>query len=51
VEHPYRAVKCQFGHRKTLYWGLAKITSQLLVMLALSNLWMVRKRMNTQMQA
>jgi IS5 family transposase len=37
-------IKCQFGHRKTRYRGLAKNTSQLLVMIALSNLWMVRKR-------
>ena len=45
VEHPIRVIKCQFGHRKTRYRGLAKNTSQLLVMFALSNLWMVRKRM------
>ena len=45
VEHPFRVIKCQFGHRKTRYRGLAKNTSQLLVMFALSNLWMVRKRM------
>ena len=45
VMHPFRVIKCQFGHRKTRYRGLAKNTSQLLVMFALSNLWMVRKRM------
>jgi len=45
VEHPFRVIKCQFGHRKTRYRGLAKNTSQMLVMFALSNLWMVRKRM------
>jgi len=44
VEHPFRVIKCQFGHRKVRYRGLAKNTSQLLVMFALSNLWMVRKR-------
>ncbi len=44
VEHPFRVIKCQFGHRKTRDRGLAKNTSQLLVMFALSNLWMVRKR-------
>jgi len=43
--HPLRVIKCQFGHCKTRYRGLAKNTSQLLVMFALSNLWMVRKRM------
>jgi IS5 family transposase len=51
VEHPFRVIKCQFGHRKTHYRGLAKNTNKLLVMFALSNLWMVRKRMITQMQA
>lgn len=44
VEHPFRVIKCQFGHRKTRYRGLAKNTHQLRVMFALSNLWMVRKR-------
>ena len=44
VEHPFLVIKCQFGHRKARYRGLAKNTSQLLVMFALSNLWMVRKR-------
>jgi len=44
VEHPFRVIKCQFGHRKVRYRGLAKNTSQLLVMFAMSNLWMVRKR-------
>jgi len=42
--HPLRVIKCQFGHCTTRYRGLAKNTSQLLVMFALSNLWMVRKR-------
>jgi len=44
VEHPFRVIKCQFGHRKKRYRGLAKNTSQLLVIFALSNLWMVRKQ-------
>jgi IS5 family transposase len=44
VEHPFRVIKCQFGHRKTRYKGLAKNTSQLQVLFALSNLWMARKR-------
>lgn len=44
VEHPFRVIKCQFGHRKTRYRGLAKNTHQLHVLFALSNLWMVRKR-------
>ena len=37
VEHPFRVIKCQFGHRKTRDRGLAKNISQLLVMFALSN--------------
>ena len=44
VEHAFRVIKCQFGHRKTRYRGLAKNTHQLQVLFALSNLWMVRKR-------
>ena len=51
VEHPFRVIKCQFGHRKTRYRGLAKNTSQLLVLFALSNLWMVRKRIIQRLQA
>ncbi len=51
VEHPFRVIKCQFGHRKVRYRGLAKNTSQLLVMFALSNLWMVRKRILHSLQA
>jgi IS5 family transposase len=44
VEHPLRAIKCQFGDRKTRYRGLIKNTAQLITLFALSNLWMVRKR-------
>ena len=44
VEHAFRVIKCQFGHRKTRYRGLTKNTHQLQVMFAFSNLWMVRKR-------
>jgi IS5 family transposase len=51
VEHPFRVFKCQFGHRKTRYWGLAKNTNQLLVMFELSNLWMVRNRILQGAQA
>ena len=43
VEHPFRVIKRQFGHVKVRYRGLAKNTSQLLVMFGMSNLWMVRK--------
>lgn len=51
VEHPFRVIKCQFGHRKVRYRGLDKNTNQLLVMFALSNLWMVRKRILQGLQA
>jgi IS5 family transposase len=44
VEHPFRVIKCQFGYSKARYRGLAKNTSQLITLFALSNLWMVRKR-------
>jgi IS5 family transposase len=51
IKHPFRVIKCQFGHRKVRYKGLAKNTSQLLMMFALSNLWMVRKRILQAAQA
>jgi IS5 family transposase len=51
VEHPFRVIKCQFGRRKVRYRGLTKNTSQLLVMFALSNLWMMRKRILQGLQA
>jgi IS5 family transposase len=44
VEHSFRVIKCQFGYRKTRYLGLLKNTAQLTTLFALSNLWMVRKR-------
>ena len=43
--------KCQFGYRKMRYRGLPDNTCQLLVMYALSNLWMVRKRILKDLQA
>jgi len=44
VEHPFRVIKCQFGHTKVRYRGLKKNTAQLITLFMLSNLWMVRKR-------
>lgn len=38
VEYPFRVIKCQFGHLKTRNRELAKNTSQLLGMFALSNI-------------
>jgi IS5 family transposase len=43
VEHPFRVVKQQFGYAKTRYRGLAKNTDRLVMLFAMSNLWMVRK--------
>ena len=45
VEHPFRVIKRQFGFIKVRYRGLAKNTAQLMTLFALSNLWMVRKRL------
>ena len=45
VEHPFRVIKRQFGHTKVRYRGLAKNGAQLNVLFALSNLWMVRRRL------
>jgi IS5 family transposase len=45
VEHPFRVIKCQFGYRKVRYKGLAKNTAQVLTLFALSNVWMVRKKL------
>jgi len=51
VEHPIRVIKRQFGFVKVRYRGLAKNTAQLHTLFALSNLWMVRKRVIHRMQA
>ena len=45
VEHPFRVIKRQFGFVKVKYRGLAKNTANLMTLFALSNLWMVRKRL------
>lgn len=45
VEHPFRVIKRQFGYVKTRFRGLMKNTAQLTTLFALSNLWMVRKRL------
>ena len=44
VEHPFRVIKRQFGHVKVRYRGLKKNTAQLKTLFALSNLWMVRQK-------
>jgi IS5 family transposase len=45
VEHPFRVVKRQFGHIKVRYRGIAKNAAQMIALLALSNLWMSRRRL------
>ncbi|MDF3886701.1 IS5 family transposase [Cupriavidus basilensis] len=44
AEHPFRVIKRQFGHLKVRYRGLMKNTQQLHTLFALSNLWMMRRR-------
>ena len=45
VEHPFRVIKRQFGYAKVRFRGLAKNTTQVLTLFALSNLWMARKQL------
>lgn len=45
VEHPFRVAKQQFGYAKVRYRGLAKNTARLTMLLALSDLWMVRRQL------
>jgi IS5 family transposase len=45
VEHPFRVIKRQFGYTKVRYRGLAKNTGQVLMLFALSNVWMARRRL------
>jgi len=45
VEHPFRVIKRQFGLVKVRFRGLAKNTAHVVTLFALSNLWMVRKRL------
>jgi len=47
VEHPFRVIKRQFGYVRTRFRGLAKNTAQLVTLFALSNLWMARKHLLT----
>lgn len=45
VEHPFRMIKRQFGHVKTHYRGLAKNRAQLFTLIALGNLFLVRRKL------
>jgi transposase, IS5 family len=51
VEHPFRVIKRQFGHVKVRYRGLMKNTQQLHTLFALSNLWMVRRKIIKESKA
>ena len=44
VEHPFRVIKQQFGYAKVRYRGLQKNTARLMMLFALGNLWMARRR-------
>ena len=43
VEHPFRVLTRQFGYVKVRFRGLAKNGAQVVTLLALANLWKVRK--------
>ena len=45
VEHPFRVIKRQFGYTKVRFRGLMKNTAQQATLFALSNLWIMRKRL------
>jgi IS5 family transposase len=45
VEHVFSMIKLQFGFTKARYRSLAKNTAQLKTLFALSNLWMVRRKL------
>ena len=49
VEHPFRVIKRQFGLVKVRFKGLAKNTAHVITLFALSNLWMVRKKLIAMM--
>jgi transposase, IS5 family len=44
VEHPFRAIKQQFGHAKARFRGLTKNTARLTRLCAPSSLWMARRQ-------
>ena len=43
VEHFFRVMKCQFGHRKVRYRGIAKNGAQVFSLLALANLYLAHR--------
>ena len=45
VEHIFRIIKCQFGYRKVRYRGIQKNDAQVFSLMALANLYQVRKQL------
>lgn len=45
VEHLFRIIKCQFGYRKVRYKGLAKNRAQVMSLMAMANLYLLRRRL------
>ncbi|TLS77545.1 transposase [Mariprofundus erugo] len=45
VEHIFRVIKRQFGFDKTRYRGLARNASQVNMLMALANVYMLRRRL------
>jgi transposase, IS5 family len=45
VEHAFQTLKCTFGYRKTRFKGLAKNTSQIVLLFALGNSYKVRHQL------
>ena len=45
VERPFRVIKRQFGYTKVRFRGWSKNIAQQTTLFALSNLWLVRKRL------
>jgi len=43
VEHVFRVIKCQFGYREVRYRGLAKNEAQMFSLMALANLYLMRR--------
>jgi len=45
VEHIFRVIKCQFGFVKTRYRGLVKNASQVNLLVGLTNIYLLRRRL------
>ena len=43
VAHVFRIIKCQFGYRKARYKGLAKNWAQVMSLVALANIYLLRR--------